>query len=418
MIDPWTLGQRFIDNMQQQAATSQATADNVLLRMIASNIGRQDAATQQGYGMDTLAKRNEYATQADTVAYERQLARDETAYKREGEAAAQRRRYQVADNETEFSQRRQLQREEQEMIAAREAAERGDVPGRARRFGPLSSYEQGTISRESGGNASAKNPNSSATGIAQFTAGTWAGLMKKYPELGLTANGRTDPAQSLRAFRAFTRDNENVLRQNGIEPTDGNKYAAHFLGAGGAVAALRRPDNTPMSAVVGQDVLAANPFLGRMTVGQFKQWTASKYAGSSVDTAAPRRYGDGQSDPSYAAGVFNQPVSNSGGDMPLPNETAPISPWLQSYLDNNKLEAVDRVAMTEAQMSLLPPELVKEFIPDIADTSQQGVKGAKTEYIRVRPRTMPEASGLPTPGPKQTKADPIQVDGRPIPGLQ
>lgn len=137
-------------------------------------------------------------------------------------------------------------------------------------------YFQAIRMAESGGNDTARNPASSATGRYQFTEGTWNDLAARYPDLGLTPDGRTDPAQQERAIRAFTRDNAQALMERRIPPTGGNLYAAHFLGAGAAPGVLSGEDNSPVSAYVAPEVVQANPFLADMSVGDFKRWAASK----------------------------------------------------------------------------------------------------------------------------------------------
>jgi hypothetical protein len=161
------------------------------------------------------------------------------------------------------------------------------------------SYYGSIRAAESGGNDLAKNPNSSATGRYQFTGGTWKRLMVTHPELGLTPGGRTDPDQQERAIRVFTRQNASTLSSSGIPVDNGTLYAAHFLGAGGAVKALRADDNVPMAAVVNPATLAANGFLGRMTVGDFRSWAEKKGTGRPAkatgsvgwnDVSSPKPY--------------------------------------------------------------------------------------------------------------------------------
>jgi len=165
------------------------------------------------------------------------------------------------------------------------------------------SYYASTRTSESGGSNTAQNPSSSALGAYQFLDSTWRGLMKSHPELGLTADGRTDPDQAERAMRAFTEDNAGVLRSAGIAVDNGSLYAAHFLGAGGASTALKAPDSTAMRSIVGGDVIAANPFLADMTVGDFKAWAARKGgAGGSGDTIVV----DSSFKPSDPMGLYPQ----------------------------------------------------------------------------------------------------------------
>lgn len=420
MTDPWQLAQSFINNLQNQAAQSRATGDNALLRMFGANVNRGDAAIGQRYALQTLDQRNQYATEADTTAFNRQLQRDETGYKRDDMRYGRARADALTDDARNYGQDIDKTILTQKLLAEREAAERGDLGG-VRRFGSFSSgdpYIDATVGRESGGKANAKNPLSSARGYGQFTDGTWAAVARSHPELGLTPDGRSDPEQSKRAMMAFTDDNVRVLQQNGIEPTPGNKYAAHFLGAGGAVRALRHPDDTPMAAVVDPQTLQANPFLAGMSVGKFKQWTASKYgpdAGSTADATGPRRYVQPGDDTSYSSQVFNTPVSNTAGDRTDDGSIPPVSPWMKDYLDKNGLEAKERITLTEAQLSLLPPELASQLIPDIADTATDGRKGAKTEYIRVEPRTQVNENASPLPTPKKTVTEAAPIEVKPTP---
>ncbi len=178
-------------------------------------------------------------------------------------------------------------------------------------------------SAESGGNDSAKNPLSSATGRYQFTTPTWNQLAQQNPELGLTPDGRNDPDQQERAIRAFTKQNAGVLGNAGIEASNPNLYAAHFLGAGGATKVLSQADNAPVASIVGQDVVRANPFLANMTVGDFKNWTAKKVGGNgggvqvaSLDpSAGMASYApQAQAQPSGAASAINQ-VAPVNGNM-------------------------------------------------------------------------------------------------------
>jgi len=140
---------------------------------------------------------------------------------------------------------------------------------------------------ESGGNDAARNPRSTATGRYQFIESTWNQLARQYPHLGLTPDGRTDPEQQERAVRAFTSDNAAALRRAGIDTTPANLYAAHFLGAGGAVSVLGKPDNTPLAAVLPDAVIRANPNLRGMTVADFRRMTARAGGGAvgPVETA-------------------------------------------------------------------------------------------------------------------------------------
>jgi len=146
-------------------------------------------------------------------------------------------------------------------------------------------YYRAIRTAESGGNDSAKNPRSTATGRYQFIASTWSELARQRPDLSLTSDGRLDPAQQERAIKAFTENNAKTLSGSGIVVTNGSLYAAHFLGSFGAVRALRAPSTAMMRDVVSPGTVEANPFLANMTVGQFTAWAERKGGGAGAAPA-------------------------------------------------------------------------------------------------------------------------------------
>jgi hypothetical protein len=129
---------------------------------------------------------------------------------------------------------------------------------------------------ESSGNPNAKAKTSSATGLFQFIEGTWKGLMRKYPELGLTPDGRTDPAQQKRAMERFTQDNMASLKKAGLPLTNGTLYLVHFAGDGGAKAILKADANTPIEKILKPQAIEANKFLRGKTAGWVIKWAERK----------------------------------------------------------------------------------------------------------------------------------------------
>lgn len=185
---------------------------------------------------------------------------------------------------------------------------------------------------ESKNDPNAQSATSSASGYYGFTDPTWRSLVQKYPEAGLTADGKNDPAQQERAIRLLTAENERQLENAGIPATNGNLYAAHFLGAGAAPRVLNAPDGAAIEGLVPASYIAANPFLKGMTVGQFKQWTNEKSSGggggggggtlgdaaiTSRDVTDTRPGGGGrnaQPEPGLGGGNFlEQMIAKAGG---------------------------------------------------------------------------------------------------------
>jgi len=145
-----------------------------------------------------------------------------------------------------------------------------------------------------------KNPRSTAQGFGQFINGTFVDTAKKvFPEL---ANKSPAEILALRGTKLadgtpieaaleqrFRTDNIASLTSAGIQPTPGNVYLAHFLGAGGARNVLNADPNTPLSQVVSADAIKANPevlALKNKTVGDLQNWANSKFSGQPGLTAS------------------------------------------------------------------------------------------------------------------------------------
>ncbi len=151
------------------------------------------------------------------------------------------------------------------------------------------------IQVESAGNARAKNPLSSATGLGQFIESTWLRMMRDYrPELHKSMNRaqllelRFDPALSREMVRNLAREGEAYLRNRGHPITPGHLYLAHFLGAGGAHKALSADRAASVLSVMGSGVVNANPFLRGKTIGDLIAWSDRKMRvkGSKAGTSS------------------------------------------------------------------------------------------------------------------------------------
>lgn len=145
------------------------------------------------------------------------------------------------------------------------------------------------ISVESGGNPNSHNPRSSASGLGQFIDSTWLSMLAKHrPDL--TANHspqellslKSDPTLSKQMTDAYAQDNAGVLTSAGLPATPGNTYLAHFAGPQGAVSVLSADPSAPVSSVLGQGAVAANPFLKSMTAGDLSAWANQKMGGPAT----------------------------------------------------------------------------------------------------------------------------------------
>ncbi len=87
---------------------------------------------------------------------------------------------------------------------------------------------------------------SSATGLFQFTAPTWNGLLADYPSLGYTLEDRSDPKKStIMASLYIGRLQKSLFKYLGRQPNLRETYLAYFLGATGATKLLSAFSNDP-----------------------------------------------------------------------------------------------------------------------------------------------------------------------------
>ncbi len=139
---------------------------------------------------------------------------------------------------------------------------------------------------ESGGNASAKNPLSSATGLGQFISSTWLRMMRTYrPDLARSLSTaeqlalRFDPTISREMVTHLAQEGEAYLRARGHQITAGRLYLCHFLGMEGANIVLSAPPEAPLAEVLGAAVIKANPFLTGQTSAHVINWAERKMSG-------------------------------------------------------------------------------------------------------------------------------------------
>jgi murein DD-endopeptidase MepM/ murein hydrolase activator NlpD len=146
---------------------------------------------------------------------------------------------------------------------------------------------------ESGGNARAKNPLSSATGLGQFIKSTWLRMMKTYrPDLFRSMSTeellalRFDPTISREMVANLARENEARLRARGHAITAGRLYLAHFLGPEGANTVLSSPGDASLAVVLGVQVISANPFLTGKDAAYVVAWAEKKMSGKAAPVPA------------------------------------------------------------------------------------------------------------------------------------
>ncbi|HTM77237.1 MAG TPA: M23 family metallopeptidase, partial [Devosia sp.] len=142
------------------------------------------------------------------------------------------------------------------------------------------------VAVESGGNASARNPLSTATGAGQFISATWVRMMQTYrPDLASALDQaallalRNDPTISREMVRNLAREGEAYLKARGHGVTAGRLYLCHFLGMEDAHRVLSADGALPLAQVLSPGVIAANPFLTGKDVNYVIAWAEAKMSG-------------------------------------------------------------------------------------------------------------------------------------------
>lgn len=201
-------------------------------------------------------------------------------------------------------------------------AGRGDavteaIRGASRRTGVSFDYMMRTAQRESSLDPNARAPTSSATGLFQFIDQTWLSVMRdagaafgferEAEVIERGADGRLtvadaterqrimalrfDPSANALMAGAYTQRNSAALSQAlGRTPSEGELYAAHFLGAGGATRFLQAAERTPdaPAAAAFPDAAAANRSIfhardGRqLTFAEVRERIVSRHATTPV----------------------------------------------------------------------------------------------------------------------------------------
>lgn len=145
---------------------------------------------------------------------------------------------------------------------------------------------------ESGGRLNARNSLSTAAGPYQFIASTWLLLASRHfgkdtkdlPVDQILAL-RMDAELSRHAADIYTQENAVHLVAQGQTATFQNLRLAFLVGAGGAVRVLAAHPQTPVRQLLGAGVIAANPFMARLTAEGLIARAAHDIAATSNATA-------------------------------------------------------------------------------------------------------------------------------------
>jgi hypothetical protein len=294
-------------------------------------------------------------------------------------------------------------------------------------------YLLATARRESSLDPGAKAATSSATGLFQFIEQTWLGILKQDgPSLGLGAYAeaitakpqggyavsdpsarqaildlRRDPEASAAMAGALTRRNRDALSAElGREPTRGDLYAAHVLGARGAAALIRAAQFTPARPAAADlpEAAAANRSLFYDKAGR-PRGAADLYAHLSASQSGPP--------PAAAAGLSAAAAGSPAAEAPTafaPEAGTGLRSLFQTDARRGPVsEGVARLWQTRSPETAAAPS----YFP----RSDGSAGGEGTAATAAAPKPAASETAAPLVGAPLPPARPPEFGGLPSPAL-
>lgn len=148
----------------------------------------------------------------------------------------------------------------------------------------------GIASLESGGNYSAANPESTASGKYQFILPTFEGVKRNNPTLPQISfeEFKKNPQAQEQYQSALLAENTAALEKNQLDVNPVNQYVMHWAGAPKGAALLKAKDTDVLGDFINEKVLAKNKLSPTTTVADFKANIDRKMnAAMSAKTGAP-----------------------------------------------------------------------------------------------------------------------------------
>lgn len=209
-----------------------------------------------------------------------------------------------------------------------------------------SSFVPQAEAAESGGDPGAQNPNSSASGILQFTTPTWNSTVQKYGDrYGLTLDGKNNSRQQELGAKALI-DNEYTpwFQSKGVDPNTTDIYQMHFWGQPAMEKMMAAPGAAKLTDVLGPGAYTANKGLfgnnPNVTVTDATNAVAAHFnknglqnqqvASLPVPPGAPQAQATPQDLPQGdpMSGSMNLPPSMMAQQAPqMPDPNAAPNPW-------------------------------------------------------------------------------------------
>jgi Transglycosylase SLT domain len=305
---------------------------------------------------------------------------------------------------------------------AQGAAVIGAIRNAARQTGANFQYLLATAQVESSLNPTATVSSSSAKGLFQFIDQTWLTTLKEAgPALGygryadaiaMTPSGRyevadpamrrdilalrDDPAANAAMAGAFTQQNAALLTQKiGRNPSEGELYVAHFLGAGGAGQLINLASQDPgaTAASVFPNAAKANPSI-------FYDRQGHARSAGDVYRVLVARYDVARASPAVPANAV------AAAAAPQPNAASATAPAATA--------TAALPAVTAAAAPAHDPRPV--FHSLFSDGQREPVSRFVRDLWTTNPRVAAALTGLPPPAPAASQSPPAAPAAPAAPG--
>jgi hypothetical protein len=262
----------------------------------------------------------------------------------------------------------------------------------------IEAYLAAARRQESSGNANARNPRSSASGLYQFTDSTWVATYKAvFPGSGLSNPAilarKSNVDLQDRLMRRFTEANGQWLQRNGFQADPGNLYVVHHLGQGGANTVLRAAPDMPLERLLSADVIKANPHMRGMSAGEFRAWAAERMGQRGGASEAPSARVMADEEPAIrpadeAAMMAERPAVRADGESIDPamldnldglDAPAPAAPLLlrEQFADDAAWRLAQARVDAEA-LGLDAPEMTwRDVLPEEQAAAANGLSEAR-----------------------------------------
>lgn len=193
-------------------------------------------------------------------------------------------------------------------------------------------YFDALFNSESANNPSARNPNSTAIGLGQFTSGTWSYVYNKYLAAQGFPNDPTNPAAAKAATAYLAAENASVLRPwLNRDPTNSELGLAHFLGAQGSLKVLGAPADAKAIDFASPEAVTANRSVffngdgSPRTVGQLTGDFEKRFAGTAPLLTPPLlNGGTGANGGTSILSAPANPQAAAGGNVTAQGNTPPL----------------------------------------------------------------------------------------------